>query len=88
LLVAPGFIDMHSHSDLSAMAYPDAESKISQGVTTEVTGNCGISTAPVNMKNQDLLRRYVDSFFGRVSNFLLWTTSLSEFYAAVVERGI
>ena len=46
LHVSPGFIDMHSHSDRSIVRYPQAESRIRQGVTTEVTGNCGSSAAP------------------------------------------
>jgi N-acyl-D-amino-acid deacylase len=45
-LVAPGFIDMHAHSDFSLLAYPSAEAKVRQGVTTEVTGMCGFSPAP------------------------------------------
>ena len=45
-LVAPGFIDMHAHSDFSLLAYPSAEVKVRQGVTTEVTGMCGFSPAP------------------------------------------
>ncbi len=47
LYLAPGFIDPHTHSDMSIPANPRAESKIHQGVTTEVTGNCGISLAPL-----------------------------------------
>jgi len=46
LAVAPGFIDMHSHSDFVLLVNPRAESKIRQGVTTEVVGNCGGSAAP------------------------------------------
>ncbi|MBI4609894.1 MAG: D-aminoacylase [Candidatus Rokubacteria bacterium] len=48
LTLAPGFIDMHSHSDWRLWANRRAESKIRQGVTTEVVGNCGFSPAPVN----------------------------------------
>jgi len=48
LTVAPGFIDMHSHSDWRLFANRRAESKIRQGVTTEVVGNCGFSPAPVS----------------------------------------
>jgi len=48
LVVAPGFIDMHTHSDFSLLINPYAESKIMQGVTTEVVGNCGSSAAPLN----------------------------------------
>ena len=47
LLVTPGFIDIHSHSDLSRIAYPDAPTRSLQGITTEVIGNCGISPAPL-----------------------------------------
>lgn len=45
-VVCPGFIDMHSHSDFTILANPLSESKIRQGVTTEVIGNCGMSAAP------------------------------------------
>jgi len=48
LFVCPGFIDIHSHSDFSLLINPLAESKIRQGVTTEVIGNCGNSAAPLN----------------------------------------
>jgi N-acyl-D-amino-acid deacylase len=47
LHVAPGFVDPHTHSDLTLVGNPRAESKIHQGVTTEVIGNCGISPAPL-----------------------------------------
>jgi len=46
--VTPGFIDMHSHSDWRLWGNRRAESKIRQGVTTEVVGNCGFSPAPVS----------------------------------------
>jgi len=47
LILSPGFIDMHTHSDFTLLVEPRAESKIRQGVTTEVTGNCGGSPAPM-----------------------------------------
>ena len=46
-MVCPGFIDTHSHSDVYVLIQPDAPSKIFQGVTTEVVGNCGASGAPL-----------------------------------------
>lgn len=46
LFVCPGFIDMHTHSDFTLLVNPKAESKVRQGVTTEVVGNCGGSAAP------------------------------------------
>ncbi|RZS43560.1 N-acyl-D-amino-acid deacylase [Herbihabitans rhizosphaerae] len=48
LVLAPGFIDMHSHSDLQILANPEHLAKVSQGVTTEVLGQDGLSYAPVD----------------------------------------
>src|SRR6187397_2557174 len=48
LVVAPGFIDLHSHADFTLPAYPDAINSLSQGVTAEVVGNCGYSPAPLS----------------------------------------
>ena len=45
-LVTPGFVDAHAHSDAYLVLEPDAPSKISQGVTTEINGQCGGSVAP------------------------------------------
>jgi len=50
LVVSPGFIDIHTHSDTYLLANPKAESKIRQGVTTEIIGNCGLSAAPLGGK--------------------------------------
>lgn len=47
LFVAPGFIDVHSHSDFTLMVDPRAMSSITQGVTLEVIGNCGHGCAPI-----------------------------------------
>ncbi len=45
--VAPGFIDIHSHSDFTILSDPRAEGKVRQGVTTEVIGMCGASGSPL-----------------------------------------
>ncbi len=47
-VVAPGFIDMHSHADQTILMYPRAQSLLGQGITTAVTGQCGFSPAPLN----------------------------------------
>ena len=46
-IVAPGFIDVHTHDDLACLTNPDMTPKISQGVTTVIVGNCGISAVPL-----------------------------------------
>ncbi|MEO9255368.1 MAG: D-aminoacylase [Tepidiformaceae bacterium] len=45
-VLAPGFIDTHSHDDGAFLRYPGMEFKLAQGVTSEVSGNCGFSTIP------------------------------------------
>ena len=55
-VVAPGFIDAHSHSDLFYFACPSAESKVRQGVTTEVVGMCSFSQAPLRPGQEDVVR--------------------------------
>ena len=54
-ILCPGFVDIHSHSDTTILRYPEAESRILQGITTELGGNCGISAAPVNPRFRDSL---------------------------------
>lgn len=46
-ILSPGFIDTHSHSDFTILADPRAEGKITQGITTEINGNCGVSVSPL-----------------------------------------
>jgi N-acyl-D-amino-acid deacylase len=46
-VLCPGFVDAHGHSDYYLLVLPSADSKVRQGVTTEVAGNCGYSAAPV-----------------------------------------
>src|SRR5438477_1185791 len=59
--VAPGFIDIHTHSDFTLPLNARAESKIRQGVTTEVVGNCGFSVAPTLPGRAATLREYLAS---------------------------
>ncbi len=48
MAVSPGFIDIHTHTDMELLANPNGESKIRQGITTEVSGNCGYSPFPLD----------------------------------------
>lgn len=50
LVLAPGFIDVHTHDDLQVIRAPEMLPKISQGITTVIVGNCGISASPVSLK--------------------------------------
>ena len=54
-ILSPGFIDAHGHSDISVLAYPEGFSKVSQGVTTEIAGNCGLSAFPLTGENREHL---------------------------------
>ena len=64
LVVCPGFIDMHSHSDIDLLVNPLAEPKISQGVTTEVIGQDGIGPAPVNARLRRTWQRTISGVTG------------------------
>jgi N-acyl-D-amino-acid deacylase len=59
LAVTPGFIDIKTHSDFTLPINPKAESKVRQGVTTEIIGHCGFSVAPVLRGKVDLLKDYL-----------------------------
>jgi len=81
LVAAPGFIDMHSHSDYTLPINPRAESKIRQGVTTEVIGMCGGSPAPIDEEAKERLK---DS-----RPELPWTwNAFGEYLAYLREQGI
>lgn len=88
MIVCPGFIDLHNHSDFSILAYPGAESHIMQGVTTAVVGNCGSSLAPLNPSNLALLKRYLSSFSRASSDYGWEWRTLAEFYHKVEGQGI
>ena len=73
LVIAPGFIDIHAHSDFTIMINPRAESKIHQGVTTEVTGNCGATAAPIsNTHRQEALDHLLTTLGISGSESLAW----------------
>ena len=74
-VVAPGFIDVHTHDDRALFATPEMAAKASQGVTTVVTGNCGISLAPLSIDHApppplDLIGDAADYRYGRFADYL------------------
>jgi len=84
--VAPGFIDMHAHSDFSLLVNPLAESKVRQGITTEVIGNCGSSAAPLN----DFLRKQIreTSPVIEMAKLRLNWSSMGEYLKRLEKNGI
>lgn len=86
LVVAPGFIDVHSHADNAPLLPPgqDDTSKILQGVTTEVTGNCGYSMAPVGTEHEAAFT----AFWGRRCPRVPWGWhTFAEFLAVADGHG-
>lgn len=83
LVVAPGFVDIHSHSDYYLLIDPRAESKIMQGVTTEVGGNCGYAAAPIF---GELLKERRKNYLDQFGIYLNWT-DLSGYYEKLKEKG-
>jgi N-acyl-D-amino-acid deacylase len=87
-VVCPGFIDMHSHSDLTLLLCPTGDSKIHQGVTTEVVGNCGFSPAPLTDDRADTVRS-LHGFFGSFVHDLDWRwRSYAEFADRLGSGGL
>ncbi len=75
LALAPGFIDVHTHDDRALLVNPTMDCKVSQGVTTVVTGNCGVSLAPLAIDRRppgplDLLSPEPGDFFADFAAYL------------------
>jgi len=86
MVVSPGFIDIHTHSDLTLLAEPYGMSKVRQGVTTEVSGNCGYSPFPISPERTDLLRAALSNIFGETVD---WTwTDLKGYREVVARQGV
>jgi len=85
MVVAPGFIDIHSHTDATIFANPFAESKLFQGVTTEVVGNCGIGLFPVKFEHLAELVAYLNMHeFVLPEGGISWTDFQE--YAVIIEK--
>ncbi len=69
-VVSPGFIDMHGHSDFKLLLDRQAESKVKQGVTTEVGGNCGLSGAPLLGE----MKKHLQEAYWKYDLSLDWST--------------
>lgn len=86
LVVAPGFIDMHTHSDRTIFQNPTAPSKVLQGVTTDVVCNCGIGPFPVEPAQKEALVAYVSTQDGALpAEGITWTDMNG--FVKVVEKA-
>ncbi|MGB2814616.1 MAG: amidohydrolase family protein, partial [Dehalococcoidales bacterium] len=80
LVVCPGFIDMHTHSDVMILANPRHEAKVMQGVTTDLIGLDGLSYAPLSPDNLRMMRSYLAGLNGNPNIAWAWNT-VAEFLA-------
>ena len=79
LIVAPGFVDIHTHSDISLLHTPAAEHKLLQGITTEVLGNCGLSVAPLPPGRRREIQDYMALLLGSSTTDEWPWTSLGDY---------
>jgi len=77
LIVSPGFIDGHSHSDLAVFTPAENHPKIRQGVTSEIVGNCGLSVVPVKPESREEWRERYLSIWGFPEIPWDWTDTAS-----------
>ncbi len=84
MAVSPGFIDIHTHTETELLINPNAESKIRQGVTTEIGGNCGSSPFPLSQADYD---EFKDSMFKRYEISCNWQ-DMPGFFNSLEQQGI
>lgn len=83
-VVCPGFIDVHAHSEISIWQDPSCIAKLSQGVTTEVTGQCGISAFPILPEAMENIMKYASPVLG--SSMVAWPWNNYEIYKEELSR--
>lgn len=86
MIVAPGFIDVHSHSDFTLPGDPEARAKVMQGVTTEVIGNCGLGLFPADERVERFYALLSPMIFGEPGGGC--AVDLGAFRALLDARGI
>ena len=82
LIVSPGFIDTHTHSDLLVFKHPDEDSKLLQGITTSLIGQDGLSVAPLDEVNKPYMMLRVSGLLGTYLEKWPWN-SIAEFLSAL-----
>jgi N-acyl-D-amino-acid deacylase len=86
MIIAPGFIDTHSHSDLRIIAEPELPMKVRQGITLEVFGQDGISVAPIRVADRPQMQSTLAGLLGRLHREWDWE-SVAEYLSAVGNAG-
>jgi N-acyl-D-aspartate/D-glutamate deacylase len=84
-VVCPGFIDIHTHSDLTLVEDGTGESKLRQGVTTEVVGNCSFAAFPIE---PDRLALHADHLARATAPLTPWWTDFDGYADALHRRGL
>ena len=88
LLVCPGFINLHSHSDFTIISHNNAENCLAMGLVTELTGHCGLSEAPITEEYREMApERMMGRSFSLMEEEVDWLT-LDEWMEKVEEKGI
>ncbi|MGE0129413.1 MAG: amidohydrolase family protein [Blastocatellales bacterium] len=82
MIIAPGFIDTHGHSDLRVLVEPQLPMKVRQGITLEVFGQDGVSVAPIRAEDQPQVARSLAGLDGRLDRAWDWQ-SVAEYLAAI-----
>jgi N-acyl-D-amino-acid deacylase len=84
LYVCPGFIDIHTHSDISALIFKGCDSTLRQGVTTHLIGNCGSSAAPLREPFVEVWKTYWSDWSGKMD---IWRWRTFEEYLRALEKS-
>lgn len=88
LIVAPGFIDIHTHSDVNPFLRPDSPHRVLQGITSEVTGNCGMSAAPLfDDLRGDIRQMWLREGVTLPEDLITWRT-LPEYFDGLEKAGM
>ncbi|MCC6729128.1 MAG: D-aminoacylase [Chthonomonadales bacterium] len=88
MVVAPGFIDIHTHADIALLTHPEHLPKVMQGVTTEVFSNCGLGFAPVTPEALGMQRAHLGALFGDDAGADWPWRSVGDLLARYEEQGI
>src|SRR3989338_2451009 len=83
-ILCPGFIDIHSHSDYFLLINPSADSKITQGVTTEIGGNCGYAAAPIWGEAKERREEEYQKYY----KLKLGWSKLKDYFKRIEKEGI